>query len=194
MSSLTLIFGGSFDPIHTGHVAMFDAAFQALNPTKALVIPVGNAWQKARMPYANSTHRTAMLKLAFAPYANTHVDTRELQRGGPTYSVDTMRELRRDFPNEQFVWLLGGDAFSKLDSWEEPHVLARLTRFAVVRRAGDVITPPKTALTHEVIACEPPAISSTQIRERIARGESIADLVPASVADYISQHQLYQPK
>jgi len=97
----TLIFGGSFDPVHNGHVAMLEAAITQLQPTRTLVIPVGNAWQKARMPYAPSRHRIAMLKLALP---NTTVDDREVSRGGPTYSVDTVRELKRDFPAEKFIW------------------------------------------------------------------------------------------
>ena len=192
MSHTTLVFGGSFDPVHNGHVAMLEAAVAQLAPANTLIIPVGNAWQKSRMPFAASRHRVAMLKLAMPDAA---VDERELSRGGPTYSVDTMRELKRDHPTAQFVWLLGGDAFSRLDSWQEPATFARMVSFAVVRRAGEQLLPPKTALEYDVIDCDPPGISSTDIRAKLTRGgderEAARNLVPKAVYDYIQQHQLY---
>jgi nicotinate-nucleotide adenylyltransferase len=133
-----------------------------------------------------------MLKLALP---NITVDDREVSRGGPTYSVDTVRELKRDFPAEKFVWLLGGDAFAKLDTWQEPFVLSQLVRFAVVRRAGEEITLPRTPVQHEVVGCSPPDISSTKIRALLqAAGESresVRALVPVAVYDYIQHHQLY---
>ncbi len=188
----TLVFGGSFDPVHNGHVAMLIAAIDQLAPANTLIIPVGNAWQKSRMPYAASRHRVAMLRLAMP---EAIIDERELSRGGPTYSVDTMRELKRDQPQSEFVWLLGGDAFSRLDGWQEPAVLAQLVRFAVVPRAGEAITPPKTAVRYQGIDCDPPAISSTDIRARLGQNDvdraSVRGLVPAAVYDYIQQHHLY---
>ena len=192
MNRTTLVFGGSFDPVHNGHVAMLDAAIAQLAPMSTLIIPVGNAWQKSRMPFAASRHRVAMLKLAMP---NTTVDERELARGGPTYSVDTMRELKRDHPAAQFVWLLGGDAFSRLESWQEPATLARMVRFAVVRRAGEPVLAPKTTIEYDVVDCDPPDISSTDIRAKLSRGggerEAVRELVPNAVYDYIQQHQLY---
>ncbi len=188
----TLIFGGSFDPVHNGHVAMLQAAIDQIKPSRTLVIPVGNAWQKSRMPFAPSRHRVAMLKLAFP---NLTVDDREVSRGGATYSVDTMRELRRDHPQEKFVWLLGSDAFSKLDTWQEPASLAQMVKFAVVRRAGEAIALPSTPQQHDIVDCDPPGVSSTQIRALLkgsaAERESVKNLVPDAVYDYIQHHQLY---
>jgi len=190
--AMILVFGGSFDPVHNGHVAMLDAAVAQHSPANTLVIPVGNAWQKSRMPFAAARHRVAMLKLAMP---GVSVDERELSRGGATYSVDTMRELKRDFPDAKFVWVLGGDAFSRLDSWQEPAAFAKMVRFGVVRRAGEQVVPPKTILDYDLIDCDPPNISSTQIRAKLAQGggerESVRDLVPDAVYDYIQQHQLY---
>lgn len=209
--SETLVFGGSFDPVHNGHVAMLAAATLQLGVTRTIVIPVGNAWQKSRMPYAPGRHRTAMLKLAM-PQAT--IDDRELSRGGPTYSVDTMRELKRDYPNETFTWLLGGDAFSRLDTWQEPLALAALVGFAVVRRAGEAVVKPLTPVRYQIIDCDPAAISSTEIRallslrNQAAKADqpvatdadtdviesaraSVRQLVPQTVYDYIQHHQLY---
>ncbi len=192
MTTTTLVFGGSFDPVHNGHVAMLDAAMTQIAPASTLIVPVGNAWQKSRMPFVAARHRVAMLKLAI-PHAT--IDERELSRGGPTYSVDTMRELKRDFPNDRFVWLLGGDAFSRLDSWQEPATFAKMVRFAVVRRAGEQVIPPTTILEYDIIDCDPLGISSTEIRVKLAQDrserESVRSLVPNAVYDYIQQHQLY---
>ncbi len=188
----TLIFGGSFDPVHNGHVAMLQAAIDQIKPSRTLLMPVGNAWQKSRMPFAPSRHRVAMLKLALP---NVTVDDREVSRGGATYSVDTMRELKRDHPQEKFVWLLGGDAFPKLDTWQEPAQLAQLVKFAVVRRAGEQIALPTTPQQHDIVDCDPPGVSSTQIRALLkgdaSERESVKNLVPAAVYDYIQHHQLY---
>jgi nicotinate-nucleotide adenylyltransferase len=133
-----------------------------------------------------------MLKLALP---NVTIDDREVIRGGATYSVDTVRELKRDFPQENFVWLLGSDAFSKLDTWQEPLAFAQLVRFAVVRRANEQVAVPRTPQQHEVVNCEPPPISSTQIRallrDGVAARETVRGLLPNAVYDYIQHHQLY---
>jgi nicotinate-nucleotide adenylyltransferase len=195
MAETCLLYGGTFDPVHLGHVVMFRAAFAALSPTATRVIPVGNPWQKGRLPYATAAHRVAMLKLAL-PEAT--IDTRELTRSGATYTVDTLREISNEHRRQQvepprLIWLLGSDSFAKLDSWHEPVALTALAEFAVVRRAGEALTPPRIPCHFTEIVIAPPPISATAVRARVARGESIADMVPDAVSDYIQQHKLYQP-
>jgi nicotinate-nucleotide adenylyltransferase len=185
-----LLFGGTFDPVHNGHVAMLNAAVAQLLPERAIIIPVGNPWQKARQPFASADQRMAMLTLAFP---NAMIDTREIKREGATYTVDTLRELTRDNPNTHFYWLIGSDSFAKLDTWREPDALAALTTFAVVRRANENITLPAVACRHVEVVCAPPPVSSTMIRERIANHQSIRDFVPAAISDYIQQYRIYQP-
>jgi nicotinate-nucleotide adenylyltransferase len=186
----TLLFGGTFDPVHNGHVAMLNAAAAQLLPHATIIIPVGSPWQKARQPFASADQRVAMLTLAFP---NATIDTREVKREGATYTVDTLRELTRDYPNTHFYWLIGSDSFAKLDTWREPEALAALATFAVVRRASERITLPTVACRHVEVNCTPPPVSSTAIRERIANHQSIHNFVPAAISDYIQQYRIYQP-
>jgi len=186
-----LIFGGTFDPVHNGHIAMLHAAIAAITPSMIVVIPAGQPWQKTSVVQANGAHRLAMLKLAFP---NFTIDTREVNRQGSTYTVETLREISREFPTHQLHWLIGSDSFAKLDSWREPEAIAALTHFAVVRRANEVITPPRLACRYAEIVAAPPPISSTEIRARLKKSppQNIEDFVPASICDYIQKHHLYQ--
>lgn len=183
-----LLFGGTFDPVHNGHVAMLRAAQAQLQPDETRVIPVGNPWQKGRLPFAGAADRVAMLTRAFP---EAIIDRRELDREGPTYTVDTLKALHQENPDAAFFWLIGSDSFAKLDTWRDPNTLAALTVFAVVRRAEEARVMPDVACRFVDIAAAPPAISSTQIRSALAVGRDVADLVPELVYDYIVLHKLY---
>ncbi len=186
-----LLFGGTFDPVHNGHVMMLECALAELQPNSVKVLPVGNPWQKGRLPYAAAADRLAMLKLAMP---NVDVDGRELSRAGPTYTVDTLREIHREQSAATLYWLIGSDSFSRLDSWHDASVLATLATFVVVRRANEVLVPPTGKFCYQTLDCSPPPVSSTTIRAKLARGESIVGLVPNSICDYIQQHQLYDAR
>jgi nicotinate-nucleotide adenylyltransferase len=183
-----LAFGGSFDPVHAGHVAMLDAAVAAIKPDITLVIPVGNQWQKGRLPIASVAHRLNMLSLAF-PHAT--IDARELNRAGPTYTVDTLKELARDNPAHVRYWLVGGDSAARLHTWHDAPTLANLATFVVVRRAGERVTPPVGPFCLREIDCDPPPVSSTGIRAARAQGLPIRGMTPDVVCDYIEAHHLY---
>ena len=186
-----LLFGGTFDPVHNGHVAMFHAARAALQPAQSRIIPAGSPWQKGRLPLASPAQRVDMLKLAFAD-TDAQVDTRELVREGATYTVDTLRALHADFPQHQWHWLIGSDSFAMLHTWREPLALAALTSFAVVCRADAPLQLPQLECRYQEIVCAPPPISSTQIRAAIKTGASATNFVPKPICDYIQQHQLYR--
>ncbi|HEX4857649.1 MAG TPA: nicotinate (nicotinamide) nucleotide adenylyltransferase [Usitatibacteraceae bacterium] len=183
-----LVFGGTFDPVHCGHVVMFNAACQTLQPSRALLMPAGNPWQKGHMPFAAAADRLAMLERAFPGIA---IDGRELVREGPTYTVETLAELAGEQPGVELQWLIGSDSFARLDSWHEAARLATLAVFAVVARAGAPLVHPRGAFRSSVVPCRPPAVSSTEIRRRIRDGQSIAGLAPDAVCDYIAEHHLY---
>jgi nicotinate-nucleotide adenylyltransferase len=206
-----LLFGGTFDPVHLGHVALARAGMAQLNAKSLIVFPAGNPYQKGRAPLASGTQRVAMLRLAFAEN-NVVVDERELIREGPTYTFNTLTELRRERGNdESFVWLIGEDAFSKLDTWHQWEALFTLANFAVIARAGAAATRSAT-LDHELkaretqigqltqyraghwarLATTPPQISSTELRLALANHQRPRGMVPDAVCDYIEQHQLYQ--
>lgn len=170
---------------------MLTAAMTALKPAETRLIPVGNAWQKGRAPLASATARVAMLEAAMDSH-KVKIDQRELLRQGLTYSVDTLTELTRENPDAEFIWLIGSDAFSRLDTWHRAADLVALATFLVVARSGEAITAPVLACRFQRLPCTPPPVSSTAIRARVKAGASIRGLVPAAVCDYIEQHNLYQ--
>jgi nicotinate-nucleotide adenylyltransferase len=215
---LLALFGGTFDPVHNAHLAVAKAAFSleaGLVATGLRLFPVGNPYQRGRAAFASAEHRTAMLKLAFANIANVEIDPRELDRQGPTYTFDTLRELRNELGIQRpFVWLIGSDAFARLDTWHRWQELFDLTHFAVIVRPGFAfaVEDASPALRAEIVGRQseaaalkqsphgkwallnvsPPDVSSTKVRARLAHGESIASLVPDVVCDYIEAHNLYR--
>ncbi len=191
LPSTLLLFGGTFDPVHNGHVALLESAMDVIRPDAALVIPAGSPWQKSGRPLARAADRVAMLALAL-PGAT--IDQRELTREGPTYTVDTLRSLRVGHPHASLFWLIGSDSFSGLDDWHDCAALVDLVTFVVVRRAGAVLVQPRGTFRYREVVCTPPPISSTNIRERLSRHESIRGLVPDAVCDYIQQQRLYNTK
>ena len=190
------MFGGAFDPPHLGHVALARAAVEQLRLDQLRVFPTGQAWHKARelSPAAN---RLAMAQLAFADVPRTVVDGRELQRAGPTYTIDTLRELQREFPQAQFLLVIGADQAESLHSWRESTEIARLATISIAARARPTTdAPPFDASSlpggkREPVELPPTPVSSTEIRRRAAAGQDITQLVPAAVARYIDQHSLY---
>ena len=191
-----LLFGGTFDPVHLGHVDMALGAMEQLQPAKLVLIPTGNPWQRGRPPLASGEDRVAMLRLAFAGVAQIDIDERELRRAGPTYTVDTLDELHREAPADTFHWLIGSDAFGKLDSWYRAFELPRLARFAVVARAGEAVVAPSVCKPADfrVLTFTPPPFSSTGLRARLAKRQSIRGFAPDAVCVYIEQHKLYRPE
>ena len=192
------IFGGAFDPPHRGHVALATAAVQQLALDELRVFPTGQAWHKAR-ELSPAADRLAMAELAFADVPHTCVDGRELERAGPTYTVDTLRELRLEFPDAEFLLVIGADQAESLHSWRDSAEIARLATISIAARARPV--SPSTPFDasklppgrREPVELPPMPVSSTEIRRRAAAGEPISQLVPASVARYIDQHHLYPP-
>jgi nicotinate-nucleotide adenylyltransferase len=216
--NLLALFGGTFDPVHNAHLAVAKAAFSLeaeLVATQLRVFPVGNPYQRGRAAFASAEHRTAMLNLALANLPNAGIDTRELHRQGPTYTFDTLSELRTELGIQRpFVWLIGSDAFAKLDTWHRWKDLFELAHFAVIVRPGFAFSleAASPTLRAEILGRQseaatlkqtphgkwallnvlPPDVSSTEVRARLERGESIASLVPDVVCKYIEVHNLYR--
>jgi len=211
----TLLFGGTFDPIHNGHTAMSAAALKETSASQLVAFPAGNPYQKGRLPLASGEHRAEMLRIAFVKSADVSIDTRELARQGATFTVDTLRELRQEYGDAvALIWLIGGDAFAKLDSWYQWQSLFMLANFAVVLRQGEphpllaASTVLKTYLAerhtsasglcdcafgrYAILAAAVPPVSSTDIRARLAAHQSIRGLAPDGVCDYIEHHKLYE--
>jgi nicotinate-nucleotide adenylyltransferase len=190
------VFGGSFDPPHLAHVALARAAVEQLALDELRVLPTGQAWHKARA-LTPAEHRLAMALEAFAEVPRTVVDDRELRRSGPTYTVDTLRQLREERPQAELVLVIGADQAEALHSWRETGEILRLATVAVAARARpDPDAPPFDASTlpggrFAAVELPPMPVSATQVRALVGAGQGIGHLVPPGVASYIARHDLY---
>lgn len=188
------LFGGSFDPVHRAHVALAQAALQALALDRVLWIPAGQPWQKSR-PMTEAAHRLAMLRLATAAEPRFAIDTREIDRGGLTYTVDTVAQLRAEHPGAELFLLIGDDQHARFHTWRRWRDIAAQVTLAVATRPGPAAAvDPEVAQAPTVRVPLPPmALAATDIRECRARGEPIDQLVPPEVARYIDRQGLYAP-
>jgi len=195
------VFGGAFDPPHNAHVALADAALAQLDLSELHVIPTGQAWHKSRA-LTPKEDRLAMTRLAFAGLKGTVVDSREVLRDGPTYTLDTLHELQKEQPGAQLVLIMGADQASALPTWHGWQDILGIAIVSVAYRAlstGDTARfDPKmlpglpAGARFEALELPPMDISATEIRRRAALGVDISSLVPATVARYIDQHHLYR--
>jgi nicotinate-nucleotide adenylyltransferase len=192
------MFGGAFDPPHNAHIALARAAVEQLALDELRIFPTGHAWHKARALSA-ADHRLAMARLAFASVPRAVVDARELQRSGHTYTVDTLRELRQEFPQAQLLLVIGADQAEALHSWHESKAIAQIAIISIAARArparatGTFDASRLPPGPREAVELPPMPFSSTEIRARAAAGEKIGHLVPGAVARYIEDHHLYRP-
>lgn len=189
------VFGGAFDPPHIAHVALASAAAAQLGLDELRIFPTGQAWHKAR-GLTPAAHRLAMARIAFGGLPRTVIDDRELKRSGPTYTVDTLAELRAEHPGAELFLLMGEDqalAFTRWHDWQRILQLATLCVAARpdVRPEGAARLPDEARTVD--LALPPMPESATDVRQRLARGEDVSQLVPPGVASYIDSHHLYPP-
>lgn len=191
------VFGGAFDPPHRGHVALAQAAVAQLGLSQLLVVPTGQPTHKRR-PLSEARHRLEMCELAFAALPQVTVDPRETLRSGPSYTVDTLEELRREHPHAQLCLLIGQDQALALDQWHRASALAQLATIYVAARPESAEKPspiaPSLLEKFALQRLRMPAMShsATDIRHRAAGHQSIETLVSNPVARYIASHHLYQ--
>ncbi|HEU5305434.1 MAG TPA: nicotinate-nucleotide adenylyltransferase [Gemmatimonadales bacterium] len=183
------LFGGSFDPVHHGHLLVGQVAAEKLRLDALRFVPAREQPFKRGRHRSSPEDRAAMLSLATAGAPGFEVELSELQRPGPSYTVDTLRRLREREPGAEFILLLGADAAADLPAWHEADQIARLARIAVFARPGSAV--PDSRWVSAVVEVPAIDISATEIRERVARGQSIRYWVPESVAEYIERHRLY---
>jgi nicotinate-nucleotide adenylyltransferase len=179
------LFGGSFDPIHLGHLLVAQAAIEELALDKLFFIPAAISPFKLENKMTNGKIRLRWLRLALAGKTNCEVDDQEILRGGISYSIDTLRDYQKKFPGAQLFFLIGADNAAKLNKWRDANELARLAEFVAVPRPGDAtpIFPPP--FCGRVLKGFPLGVSSSEIRARIQAGLPIENLVPAAVAEAI---------
>jgi nicotinate-nucleotide adenylyltransferase len=184
------LMGGTFDPIHHGHLVAAEEARYAFRLERVLFVPAGRPWQKERH-VAPAEERFAMTVLATQDNPAFEVSRLEIDRDGPTYTVDTLRELRAARPDDELFFITGADAVREILSWKDPHDGLELATFVAVTRPG---YPLEKLPSREIEVLEIPAlaISSTDIRARVKEGRPIRYLVPDAVAAHITMHHLYR--
>ncbi len=187
------MFGGSFDPVHSAHVALAQVALTQLRLDSVRWIPAGQPWQKTREMTAPE-HRAAMVQLAIADEPRFALERCELERAGPSYTLDTVLEMQAAEPAAQWFLIIGQDQYAALHTWNHWQDLLRRVTLAVANRPGAPLlaNAEVQAAGHQPVALPMMDISSTEVRQRVARGQAIDGLVPASVARYIDQHHLYR--
>lgn len=186
------ILGGTFDPIHVGHLAAASEALHAFSLDRVTLVPAGRPWQKAG--YSDAEDRLMMTTLAAATHLKLSVSRIELDRRGPTYSVDTLEAFRKRFPEAELFFIIGADAVADLATWHRVHDIAGLAEVIAVSRPGTGLrVAPGAGSWPHVHELEIPGIdiSSTMIRERVAQGRPIDYLVPGEVVRFIRDHGLY---
>jgi len=187
------MFGGSFDPVHNAHVALATLALEQLALDEVRWIPVGHPSQKTRRLSA-AADREAMVRLAIEGEPRFVLDRIELRRRGVSYTLDTVRALASAEPGDEWVLILGHDQYATLHTWRDWRELVARVTLAVANRPDATTAPnPQIAqVPHQIVNLPMMDISSTEVRRRVAAGESIANLVPPAVASYIERRQLYR--
>lgn len=205
------ILGGTFDPIHVGHLALARAARDALSLDVVRFVPTGESWQK-RGVVASAAQRLEMVRLALAGERGFAADAREVDRTGPSYTVDTLAELRGELgPEPALVLLLGSDQLRNLSTWHRWREIVTLAHVACTQRErvslehlpdeieallqahGAQALPDAAAGAVVLFSMPPVPVSATALRAQLARGERPDGLVAPAVLDYIDLHQLYGP-
>ena len=199
------LLGGTFDPIHYGHLLLAEECRQSLALDKVLFIPAGQPWLKAGQPLTTSVHRRRMVELAIADHPQFALWDGELLRPGPTYTVDTLAQLQAEWPNvADFYFILGIDALKSFPRWQDPERILQLTKLAVAARPGypaksgnDILQElksryPEHADRITLLTLPGAEISATEIRRRAAAGISFRYHTPEPVARYILEHEIYQ--
>ena len=202
-----LVFGGTFDPIHLGHLGAVSALRDGLQVETAIWLPAGEPPHRTP-PVASASHRLAMLQLALAEQADCVIDTRELERSGPSYTVLSLEELRAEYPDQPLCLALGLDAALGLTKWHRWRDVLALAGIAVMRRPGWSLPEPlpqwwRDAQSHprdsvptsggwmRFVDIPPIDTAAAQIRADLMSGRSVEAKVPAAVARYIKEHELY---
>ena len=186
------IYGGSFDPVHLGHLLVAQAAIEELGLDRLFFIPAAQSPFKPAHQLAPGPVRLQFLRLALAGKMNCEVDDQEIQRGGISYTVDTLRSYAAKFPDAKLFYLIGADNAAKLNEWREPGTLAGLAEFVAVPRPGGAAAMFPPSFRGRTLKGFPFCVSSSEIRARVKAGLPIDHLVPPAVAEAINEAKLYQ--
>jgi nicotinate-nucleotide adenylyltransferase len=188
------VMGGTFDPIHHGHLVAASEVAQVFALDEVVFVPTGQPWQKEDRQVSPSEDRYLMTVIATASNPRFSVSRIDIDRGGPTYTIDTLRDLRAERGDEaELFFITGADALEQIMSWQDVNELFKLAHFVGCTRPGHMLTghglPEDRVSLVEIPAL---AISSTNCRQRVARGEPIWYLVPDGIVQYIAKRRLYR--
>ncbi|MFW6126362.1 MAG: nicotinate-nucleotide adenylyltransferase [Chloroflexota bacterium] len=196
------VLGGTFDPVHNGHLCIADQVKAGLELERVLFVPAASPWFKEDRDIAPAEHRLQMVNLAVAARRDFGVSTVDVDRGGATYTEDTLRDLRRQLGSDvRLYFIMGEDALMDFPMWRNPEHILQLCKLVAVKRPGTAsldmnkLERSIPGVSQRVIRMNNRLvdISSTEIRRRVASGSSISGLVPVEVERYIRQHGLYEP-
>lgn len=187
------VMGGTFDPVHHGHLVAASEVAQWFDLDEVVFVPTGEPWQKTEV--SPSEHRYLMTVIATASNPRFTVSRVDIDRDGPTYTIDTLRDLKAQRPDAELFFITGADAIAQILSWRDHDELWDLAHFVAVSRPGHVLNTDGLP-SDDVSQLEIPAlaISSTDCRDRVQRGHPVWYLVPDGVVQYIAKHHLYRSK
>jgi len=194
------VLGGTFDPVHVGHLVIAEEARLRLGLSQVFFVPAAQPWLKQDRDISSGEHRLEMIRLAIAPNAFFRASTVDLGRPGPSYTVDTLADLKRELGQEaNLYFILGMDALAGLPTWREPQKIAELCHLVAAKRSEamdlDLQSLERSipGISSRVIILDNPLIdiSSSEIRQRVAEGKSIHEMVPDAVERYIRERRLY---
>jgi len=185
------LFGGSFNPVHLGHVLVAQAAREELALSRIYFIPAAQSPFKPGQELAPANERLRLLRLALAGQTDCEVDDQEIRRGGVSYTIDAVRSYASRFPGAPLFYLIGADHVEQLPLWREAAELARLVEFVVIPRPGQTPSALPAPFRGQMLNGFPLGVSSSQIRERVRAGLPIEQLVGTAVAEAIHNNRLY---
>jgi nicotinate-nucleotide adenylyltransferase len=185
------VMGGTFDPIHHGHLVAASEVAHSFGLDEVIFVPTGEPWQKSGV--SAGEHRYLMTVIATASNPSFTVSRVDIDRDGPTYTIDTLRDLKAERPDAEFFFISGADAVAQILSWRDHDELWDLAHFVAVSRPGHVLSTDGLP-SDDVSQLEVPAlsISSTDCRSRVREGDPVWYLVPDGVVQYIAKHHLYR--
>ena len=189
------VMGGTFDPIHHGHLVAASEVADRFNLDEVIFVPTGQPWQKAGKTISPAEDRYLMTVIATASNPRFSVSRVDIDRDGPTYTIDTLRDLREQFPDEELYFITGADALASIMSWHDWEEMFQLAEFVGVIRPGydlrEDMLPADIQERVHLVEIPAMAISSTDCRERAAEGRPVWYLVPDGVVQYITKNALY---
>ena len=186
------VMGGTFDPIHVGHLVTAEEALHQFALDEVVFVPTGRPWMKEHDVVASAEHRYAMTAIGIEPEPRFHVSRLEVDRGGATYTVDTLRALRDEVPGAELFFITGADAMLEIMRWKEPEIIFDLAHFIAATRPGYDVARLDAIPDVTVMRIPALAISSTDIRTRVHQGRPIRFLVPEGVEAHIRAAGLYR--